>query len=414
MKFNYGKIFLLGFGFFGVSVLNALYNSYVPNFLQSKFNLSSDIIGIFMALDNIAALFIQPLVGVWSDRVRTSIGRRMPFILIGVPVSAVAFGFIPIASILPFFVASTTSFFLAMAFWRTPVIALMPDITPSPNRSQANGVINLMGGVGGIIAFLAGSSLYKMNPALPFWVGSGLVIIAALLVFLFIKEPKEYEESKEEQPNMIESLLEVLNDEDKSLLRILLAIFFWFLGFSAIEAFFTLYAKNHLGIPVEDGSRLLGHLSLFFVLFALPSGLLGGRIGRRVTILCGILLLAAVIFGIYISPIQTLTTILTKLPVLGEIPIISLFLMTAGIAWALININSLPMVVDMTSAARIGTFTGLYYLFSTLSAIAGPISNGAVIRLANNNYNILMLFAPITLLIAFVMMLGVKRGEATA
>jgi len=203
-----------------------------------------------------------------------------------------------------------------------------------------------------------------------------------------------------------------MNDEDKSLLRILLAIFFWFLGFSAIEAFFTLYAKNHLGIPVEDGSRLLGHLSLFFVLFALPSGLLGGRIGRRVTILSGILLLAAVIFGIYISPIQILTTVLTKLPVLGEIPIISLFLMTAGIAWALININSLPMVVDMTSAARIGTFTGLYYLFSTLSAIAGPISNGAIIRLANNNYNILMLFAPITLLIAFVMMLGVKRGEA--
>ncbi len=123
MKFNYGRIFLLGFGFFGVSVLNALYNSYVPNFLQSKFGLSSDIIGIFMALDNIAALFIQPVVGVWSDRVRTSIGRRMPFILIGVPVSAVAFGFIPIASILPFFVASTTSFFLAMAFWRTPVVA---------------------------------------------------------------------------------------------------------------------------------------------------------------------------------------------------------------------------------------------------------------------------------------------------
>jgi len=414
MKFNYGRIFLLGFGFFGVSVLNALYNSYVPNFLQSKFNLSPDVIGVFMALDNIAALFIQPLVGVWSDRVRTSIGRRIPFILIGVPISAVAFGYIPVASILPFFVASTTSFFLAMAFWRTPVVALMPDITPSPNRSQANGIINLMGGVGGIIAFLAGSSLYKINPALPFWVGSGLVIIAGLLVFLFIKEPTEYEELKEEQPNMIESLLEVINDEEKSLLRILLAIFFWFLGFSAIEAFFTLYAKNHLSIPVEDGSRLLGHLSLFFVLFALPSGLLGGKVGRRVTILSGILLLAAVIFGIYISPSQTLTIVLTKLPVLGEIPVISIFLMTAGIAWALININSLPMVVDMTSAARIGTFTGLYYLFSTLSAIAGPISNGAIIRLANNDYNILMLFAPATLLIAFVMMLGVKRGEATA
>jgi len=412
MKFNYGRIFLLGFGFFGVSVLNALYNSYVPNFLQSKFELSSDVIGIFMALDNIAALFIQPPVGAWSDRTRTRMGRRMPFILIGVPVSAVAFGFIPIASILPFFVASTTSFFLAMAFWRTPIVALMPDITPSPKRSQANGIINLMGGVGGIIAFLAGSSLYKINPALPFWVGSGLVIVAALLVFLFIKEPDDYQESNEQQPSMMESLFEIMNDEDKSLLRILLAIFFWFLGFSAIEAFFTLYAKNHLGMPVEDGSRLLGHLSLFFVLFALPSGLIGGRVGRRVTILTGILLLAAVIFGIYISPAATLTTVLTKLPVLGEIPVISLFLMTGGIAWALINVNSLPMVVDMTSAARIGTFTGLYYLFSTLSAIAGPISNGAIIKLANNNYNILMLFAPITLLIAFVMMLGVRRGEA--
>ncbi len=205
MKFNYGRIFLLGFGFFGVSVLNALYNSYVPDFLQSKFNLPSDIIGIFMALDNIAALFIQPVVGVWSDHIRTRIGRRMPFILIGVPVSAAAFGFIPIASILPFFVASTTSFFLAMAFWRTPVVALMPDITPSPNRSQANGIINLMGGVGGIIAFLAGSSLYKINPALPFWVGSALVMVAAFLVFLFIKEPTDYEESNEPQPSLVES-----------------------------------------------------------------------------------------------------------------------------------------------------------------------------------------------------------------
>lgn len=413
MKFSYGRIFLLGFGFFGVSVMNALYNSYVPVFLESKFGLATNVIGFFMALDNIAALFIQPPVGAWSDKTRTRIGRRMPFILIGVPLSAVAFGLIPVASILPFFVASTTSFFLAMAFWRTPVVALMPDITPSPKRSQANGIINLMGGIGGIIAFLAGSTMYKINPALPFWVGSGLVIMAALFVFLFIKEPTDYEET-EEQPNLIESLREVLSAEEKSPLRLLFAIFFWFLGYTAIEAFFTLYAKNHLGIPEADGSRLLGHLSLLFVLFALPSGFIGGKLGRRTTILTGILLLAAMIFGISITPVSTLTQVLTKLPVLGEILGISVFLMIAGIAWALININSLPMVVDMTSAARIGTFTGLYYLFSTLSAITGPISNGTLIQLAGNNYNILMQFAPITLLIAFVLMLGVKRGEATA
>jgi len=410
MKFSYGKIFLLGFGFFGVSILNALYNSYVPNFLQSKFGLSTSVIGFFMALDNIAALFIQPTVGVWSDSVRTKIGRRMPFILIGVPLSAIAFGLIPLAGILPFFVACTTSFFLAMAFWRTPVVALMPDITPSEKRSQANGIINFMGGVGGIIAFLAGSAMYKINPGLPFWVGSGLVILAALLVFLFIKEQTEFVET--EKHNIIESLVEVWNDKDKSALRLLFAIFFWFLGYTAIEAFFTLYARNHLGMPVEDGSRLLGHLSLLFVLFALPSGFIGAKFGRRATISVGIILLASAIFGISITPLATLTNVLTKLPVLGEIPGISIFLMVGGIAWALININSLPMVVDMTTTARIGTFTGLYYLFSTLSAIAGPISNGALIRLTGNNYNTLMAFAPITLLIALVLMFGVKRGEA--
>ena len=227
-------------------------------------------IGFFMTLDNIAALFIQPPVGAWSDRLRTPIGRRMPFILIGAPIGALVFGLIPLASVLPLFVACTTTLLLSMALWRTPVVALMPDITPSPKRSQANGIINFMGGIGSIIAFLGGSTLYKMNPAYPFWLGSVLVIVAALLVFLFIKEPKVYEEKGEAQPSMITSLREVLQDRDRSALRVLLAIFFWFVAYNAVEAFFTLYAKNHLGLPEADGARLLGHMSLIFVLFAIP------------------------------------------------------------------------------------------------------------------------------------------------
>jgi MFS family permease len=410
MKFSYGRIFLLGFGFFGVSILNALYNSYVPIFLEDRFELPARIIGVFMALDNIAALFIQPTVGPWSDSVRTKVGRRMPFILIGVPISAIAFGLIPVAAILPFFVACTTSFFLAMAFWRTPVVALMPDITPSEKRSQANGIINFMGGVGGIIAFLAGSAMYRVNPSLPFWVGSGLVIFAALMVFLFIKEPEEFVQT--ERYNIIESVVQISKDKDKSTLRLLFAIFFWFLGYTAIEAFFTLYAQNHLGLNEADGSRLLGHLSLLFVLFAIPAGLIGGNLGRRATISTGIILLASAIFGISITPVVTLTNVLTRLPVLGEILGISIFLMISGIAWSLININSLPMVVDMTSIERIGTFTGLYYLFSTLSAILGPISNGLMIDITRGNYNAVMSLAPITLLIALVLIAGVKRGEA--
>ncbi len=411
MKFNYGKIFLLGFGFFGVSVIWGVYNAFVPIFLADKFHLSPFFIGFFMTLDNIAALFIQPPVGAWSDRLRTPIGRRMPFILIGAPLGALAFGFIPVAAVLPLFVAFTSTLLISMAMWRTPVVALMPDITPSDKRSQANGIINFMGGIGAIISFLGGSILYKMNPAFPFWMGSALVIVAAVLVFIFIKEPQDFDGTKK-QPGMLESLKEVIADNDKSALRLLFAIFFWFLGYTAIEAFFTLYAKNQLGIDPSDGSRLLGHLSLFFVLFALLAGVIGARIGRRVTISIGIVIMGALLAGIYFTPPATLTTVIGKAPVLGTIPVISLFLMAAGAAWSLININSLPMVVDMTSTARAGTFTGLYYLFSTLSAIAGPNINGFLIEFTGNNYNTIMLVSPVFMFIALWLMLGVKRGEA--
>ena len=411
MKFNYGKIFLLGFGFFGVSVIWTVYNAFVPLFLANKFNLSPIVIGFFLTLDNIAALFIQPPVGVWSDRLRTPIGRRIPFILIGAPVGALAFGLIPLAAALPLFVACTSTLLLSMAFWRTPVVALMPDITPSQYRSQANGIINLMGGIGTIIASLVGSTLYEINIAFPFWMGSVLVILAALLVFIFIREPKEYE-AEERQPNMFESLRELLRSKEKSAIRILLAIFFWFLAYTGIEAFLTLYATRYVGIPEGDAGRLLGHIGLFFVLFAFPAGLLGSRIGRRVTISAGIILMALLIFGLYILPADTLAIPLTVLPVLGNIRVVSLFLMPAGIAWALININSLPMVVDMTTAARLGTFTGLYYLFSTLSAIVGPNLNGLLVQLSGDRYNTIMLISPLFLVAALVLMLGVRRGEA--
>ncbi|HEX7433779.1 MAG TPA: MFS transporter [Anaerolineaceae bacterium] len=413
MKFNYGKIFLLGFGFFGVSIVCGVYNAFVPLFLANKFHLAPGLIGFFMTLDNIAALFIQPPLGAWSDRLRTPIGRRLPFILIGAPISAVAFGFIPMAAILPLFVACTSTLLLSMAFWRTPVIALMPDLTPSRYRSQANGIINLMGGVGAILSFLGGAKLYSMNKAFPFWMGSILVLVAAFMLFIFIREPKDYD-AAEKQPGLFKSLKELTQDSDKSGIRILLAIFFWFIGYSAIEAFFTLYAVNHLGVAEADGARLLGHLSLFFVLFALPAGYFGSSIGRRNTISIGIVTLSIAMLLMYFLPVPFLTILLGKLPVLGTIPVVGVILMLAGASWALININSLPMVVDMTDNARLGTFTGLYYLFSTLSAIVGPNVNGWIIQFSGNNYNTIMIVAPIFMAVALIMMLGVKRGEASA
>jgi maltose/moltooligosaccharide transporter len=419
-RLNYGKTFLLGFGFFGVSVIWGVYNAFVPVFLADKFGLPPAIIGFFMTLDNIAALFIQPPVGAWSDRLRTPIGRRMPFILIGAPLGAAAFGLIPLAAILPLFVACTSTLLLSMALWRTPVVALMPDITPSRFRSQANGIINFMGGVGFIIATLVGAALYDKNHAFPFWMGSVLVVVASALVFIFIKEPRDYAPS-EKEPSLFKSLREVLQDQDKSALRILLAIFFWFLGYTAIEAFFTLYAKNYLLVGESNGARLMSELSIIFVLFALPAGYIGGQFGRRRTISVGIVIMALVLLAIYFIPPTVLTRTLTKLPLLGIVPepgapavlpVIGVLMMCAGVGWALININSLPMVVDMTEAARIGTYTGLYYLFSTLSAIVGPNSNGWIVQLTGNNYNSIMIVAPVFMAVALWMMWGVKRGEA--
>ena len=420
MRLNYGKTFLLGFGFFGVAVIWAVYNAFVPVFLSDKFGLDVRWVGFFMTLDNIAALLIQPPVGAWSDRLRTPIGRRMPFILIGAPIGAVAFGLIPLAGVLPLFVACTSTLLISMAFWRTPVVALMPDITPSPLRSQANGVINFMGGVGSIIAFLGGAALYDMNPAFPFWLGSVLVIIASTLVLVFIREPKEYPPS-EKDPSLITGLKEVFGDADKSALRILLAIFCWFVGYNAVEAFFSLYAKNHLGIGESNGARLLGILSLVFVLFALPSGYIGAKFGRRRTILVGITIMTLVLLGLFLLPVDTLIKPLFPLPMLGIIPeegaaavlpIIGLLMMAGGVGWACININSLPMVVDMTETARIGTYTGLYYLFSTLAAILGPNVNAWVISFAGDDYNAVMVSAALFFALAMVMMFGVRRGEA--
>ena len=422
MKFNYGRIFLLGFGFFGVSVIWGVYNAFVPIFLADKFHLAPIWIGFFMTLDNIAALFIQPPVGAWSDRLRTKIGRRLPFILVGAPVGAVAFGLIPLAGILPLFVACTSTLILSMALWRTPVVALMPDITPSDKRSQANGIINFMGGIGTIIALQTGGTLYKLSPNFPFWMGSVLVILAALMVFLFIKEPKNYDES-EKEPDMFASLREVLTDKDKSALRLFLAIFFWFIGYAAVEAFFTLYANKHLGLNEGDSATLLSVLPLLFVIFAIPSGILASKIGRRVTISIGLVMMAAILFCLYIFPPAALLSPVTKLPLVG-IPLVTggprmltlagVFLMFAGVAWSFVNINSLPMVVDMTNSARLGTYTGLYYLFSTLSAIVGPNVNGWIIQLTSGNYNNIMLFAPIFMIIALILLWGVRRGEAAA
>ena len=409
-QFSYLKTFLLGLGFFGVSVIWGIYNAFVPLFLEQKFHLSPGWIGFFLTLDNIAALLVQPPVGTWSDKLRTPLGRRMPFILVGAPLSALAFGFIPLAAVLPLFVACTSTLMLSMALWRTPVVALMPDITPSKYRSQANSIITLMGGLGAIFAYLGGAALFKINAAYPFWLGSALVLVASALLLLFIREPKNIE-SPEAQPGMIDSLILLFQGRDKSALLFLLALLSWTIGYTAIEAFWTLYATNHLRVTAADATRLLGQHAVMIVIFALPCGYLASFLKRRTLIISGLWLTAALLSAMHFLPIETLKIPLFSVPILGVVPIIGALLMVAGISWALITIHALPMIVDMTTAARLGTYTGLYYLFSTGAAILGPNINGWIVQLNGRDYNTVLLFAPIWMIIASALLWFVKRGE---
>jgi len=412
---NYKKTFLLGFGFLGVSLLWVLYNSYVPIFLQAGnpafdehqgavtvgFGLSAVVAGFIMTLDNIAAFFIQPLIGVLSDRTRTRLGRRIPYILVGAPLAAIAFALIPVAVLGPqltFFMVAIGLMLLAMAAFRTPLIALMPDITPSPFRSKANGIINLMGGVG---ALLATAVLYGFSIAAPFWVGAILLIVSALVVFWAIKEPNTSDAVSDEEGRWWDTLKEVgaiPSEERRSLALLLAAIFAWFVGYNAIETFFTSYGTFRLGVAESTASLLLGFFSLTFIIFSVPGGMLAERLGRRRTILGGLV---------------ALTLLLVLASFLPNVYAIGAILFLGGIAWAMININSLPMVVDIAPDDRLlGTYTGLYYISGTLAAIVGPILNGWIIDASGKNYNTIFWVAPAFMLLAIGCMWFVTRGEA--
>jgi maltose/moltooligosaccharide transporter len=434
-RFPYGKTFLLGFGFLGVSIIWSVYNAYVPVFLEDRFALSALAIGFIMTLDNIAALYIQPLVGVLSDNTRTRIGRRMPYVLVGAPIAAVAFVFIPVMFGFTAFVVAIGVTLLFMALWRTPVISLLGDLFPSEQRSRANGIINFMGGIGGILAYIGGGFLYDLNTGLPFWVGAVIIVVAVAIVFWRIKEPSNlpapggegYGEVRKTLPGLAililagvlwfvvphwaavgvglvgfvvflaQQLRGLPTQNRTSLVLLLLAIFSWFVGFSALETFFTLYGRNVLGVRENTAAILFGLANVTFVLFAIPSGFIATRFGRRRTIITGLaIFVALLIAGYFISSVAFIAAML----VLG------------GMAWALVNVNSLPMVLDTAPQDRLGTSTGLYYLFSTLAAVAGPIANGWIIDLAGRDYNMILAVAPFFLFLALLLMLGVRRGEA--
>jgi len=285
---------------------------------------------------------------------------------------------------------------VSMALFRSPTIALLGDLFPSAQRSTANGIINLMGGLGAIAAFLVGGALYAMGRIAPFAFGSLVLLAAMSVVLLFVKEPPRdqvVEDTADAKGGFIQHLRQVVTASDRSGLYVLLAILCWFMGFNALETWISSFGRFTLGIDAGRMSILTSGLALMFVIFAVPSGLMATRFGKRRIILIGIAgLTLLLLFGLVISNQWMLIA----------------FLVPAGFFWALINVNSLPMVYDLGGDARVGAFTGLYYLAASLAAILGPQVVGVLVDLSGDNYRIMFAFSAAFMALAGFFMLRVR------
>ncbi|NLY85530.1 MAG: SLC45 family MFS transporter [Tissierellia bacterium] len=388
MKLDMKKTFILGLGFFGINLLWPVYNAFVPIMLE-QYTKKAALIGLIITIDNLFAVVFQPIFGAMSDRTKSRFGRRMPYILIGMPISAILFSIIPYTNSLATLMLTIIIMNFTMSVYRAPTVALMPDITPSPLRSKANGIINFMGGLAAVIAYLFGGLLYKTNPSYPFHLSSIVMIIALFILFIFIKENTDY---------TIEKKIKEKNRDvgkTRSLIFLLLAVFFWFSGYNAVETFFSLYAQYVLNIDPSMASILLSIFSASFLVFAIPSGFIGTKFGRRKTILMGIL-------GVVIT--------FSPLIFIKTVPLISVLFVLGGFFWALININSYPIVVEIAPKDGVGTHTGYYYFFSASSAVLSPILFGFIKDLIGS-YSILFFYSVISFVIALFCMSIVKHGD---
>jgi Na+/melibiose symporter-like transporter len=414
LEFSQRKTFLLGFGFLGVSMIWAMYNAYLPVFLRETFQLPFSVVGAIMTIDNIFAILLLPFLGALSDSTNTKIGKRRPYILVGAPLAMIFFILIPFANktqTLGLMMLTVIFMNLAMALYRTPVIALMPDITPSKYRSHANGIINFMGGAGALLVYFAGKPLYDKDISYPFIAAGIFMFFACMLVVIFIKDDAytPSETGTAESISLKKSFYELMDNMkdvvkgEKSLLAVLAAIFCWFIGFNTIETFFTSYAKFYLGMKESTGAMILGFYSLFFIIAAIPAGLIGTKFSRNKTIRIGIF------FLMFILIVATFFKAFLALAILFSL---------AGCAWAFINVNSLPMVVDMSTPAKLGGYTGLYYFSSQAANIVAPPLSGLGIDVFTaggknpEGYLSILYFSAFFFLLAFVLMMFVKRGEA--
>ncbi|MFX1587301.1 MAG: MFS transporter [Promethearchaeota archaeon] len=421
-KFNIKLTFFIGLAFFTTEVAWSLYNARV-NLLLKDYLILTSLVGLWMALDNIIGVILQPIMGSISDNTRSRFGRRLPYIIIGIPAGAIFFALIPTQQNLTQLLIWMFFFGIAMGFYRSQAVSLMPDFIETVNRSKGNAIINMMGGVGGVIGY--GLSLIAGLITLQ---GSFIIVSILMVLSLFIliwkvdekesysykalleREQLEGKKLKEEKkkPSIISSFKDVLKEEDKSTLIMGLAIFFWFVAFQGLAALLSIYGKYVL-LQSEDVAGFLAFfVALPIIIFAYPFAIVAGKIGRRNAIKLGLTIMILCLIIIFF--------IGWTMRADGLILIIIL-LVIGGLGWSFVNVNSIVIIWELAPTdEKVGTYTGIYYFFSFLAAITGPYIVGGITDLFNNPLlneppYTLVLNAAIFLIIAVILMFFVRRGE---
>lgn len=409
-KLNYRRTFFIGLAFLSISAFWQMYDNIIPLILQNTFGLKETVTGTVMAADNVLAVVLLPLFGTLSDKVDTRFGKRIPFIVCGTVLAVIFMMMLPAADRsgnLVWFVIALFITLLSMGLYRSPAVALMPDLTPNKLRSKANAVINLMGAVGGVytlimIMLLVGEG--KAPDYTPLFISvAALMVIAVGVLVITIREntlkkklADELAAGNEENHDTGVQAKTVLKPEVKRSLYFMLAsIFFWFTAYNAVTTAFSRYTMVVWKLEGGGFANCLMVATVAAILSYIPIGNIAGKIGRKKTIMGGVLLMAACYGGaMFVDSYH---------------PVINVAFALIGVAWAAINVNSYPMIVAMSKGADIGKFTGTYYTFSMAAQIMTPILSGVLLE--NISYRTLFPYALIFSLLAFLTMTQVKHGD---
>ena len=411
MKLNVKRTTLVGLAFMSICAFWQVYDNVVPLILENTFGLDATTTGLVMGADNVLALFMLPLFGALSDRTKMKMGRRMPYILIGTIIAAICVVALPLAQQrknLVLFMVTIGVLLIAMSTYRSPAVALMPDVTIKPLRSKANAVINLMGAIGGALV-LGVTPMFVTegsdNYFLLFVSLSAFMLICAGILVYAINEPacvrEMREDSKkygiEEEDGEEETGSEKMPpDVSRSFWFMLISIFLWFMGYNAVTTGFTRYAQNVWSRELGSASMILMVAQVAAIIAFIPVGMIASKVGRKKTILCGITALATA-FGasIFFTDFSNLMFV---------------FFALAGIAWAFINVNSYPIVVEMSRGSNIGKYTGYYYIFSMAAQSLTPMFSGVFVD--SLGWRTLFPYGCIFVGLSFVTMLFVKHGDS--